>query len=151
MRLQKILENQKRPEIEVFELGMINTVRELDEQFHFIKPILFALVFGHGGEMPATVSALKHMVSYLEECFPGENQVMWSYTQTHRKNWEMMETALDMGASSLRVGFEDSDYMAPDVRAKKNYELIAEASRIVREKGMEPMTPDEARKMMQIL
>jgi uncharacterized protein (DUF849 family) len=41
--------------------------------------------------------------------------------------------------------------MAPDVRAKKNYELIAEASRIVREKGMEPMTPDEARKMMQIL
>ena len=149
--VQKILENNKRPEIEVFELGMINTVRELDEQFHFVKPILFALVFGHGGEMPATESALKHMVSYLHECFPEDNQVMWSYTQTHRKDWEMMKKALEMGASSLRVGFEDSDYLTPSIKAKKNYELIAEASRMVRELGMETMTPDEARKMMQIV
>ncbi len=148
--VQQIIENKKRPEIEVFELGMIHTARELDEQFHFIKPILFALVFGHGGEMPATVSALKHMVSYLGECFQEQDQVLWGYTQTHRKDWEMMKTALDMGASSLRVGFEDSDYIAPDVRVKKNHELIAEISRIVREKGMEPMTPDEARNMMQI-
>ncbi len=49
---------------------MINTVRELNDKFHFVKPILFALVFGHGGEMPATVPALRHMIQALEENFP---------------------------------------------------------------------------------
>ena len=68
--VKTIMDNKKIPETEVFELGMINTVRELNDKFHFVKPILFALVFGHGGEMPATVPALRHMIQALEENFP---------------------------------------------------------------------------------
>lgn len=33
----ELIREDKRPEIEVFELGMINTVRELDEKFHFAE------------------------------------------------------------------------------------------------------------------
>mgnify|MGYP000684737088 CR=1 FL=1 len=69
--VKTIMDNKKIPETEVFELGMINTVRELNDKFHFVKPILFALVFGHGGEMPATVPALRHMIQALEENFPN--------------------------------------------------------------------------------
>ncbi|MCR5272649.1 MAG: 3-keto-5-aminohexanoate cleavage protein [Lachnospiraceae bacterium] len=148
--VQQIIENNKIPEIEVFELGMINTVRELAEQFDFVKPILFALVFGHGGEMPATVPALKHMIDALYENFPNKGDVLWGYTQAHRQDFEMVKVALDMGASSVRIGFEDSDYLAPGVRVDNNATLIAEVSDIIRSKGMEPMTPDEVRKMLRI-
>ena len=148
--VQKIMENRKIPEIEVFELGMINTVRELNEQFHFVKPILFALVFGHGGEMPATVPSLKHMITALRENFPNEGDTLWGYTQAHRKDFEMVKVALDMGADTVRIGFEDSDYFSPDVRVDNNAVLIAEVSDIIKSRGMVPMTPDEAREMLKI-
>ena len=144
-----IMENKKIPEIEVFELGMINTVRELDQKFNFVRPILFALVFGHGGEMPATVPALRHMRDALYENF-DKDDVLWGYTQAHREDWEMVKTALDMGASTVRIGFEDSNMLAPGVPVDNNAVLIAKVSDIVRSKGMEPMTPDEARAMLKI-
>lgn len=148
--VQRIIENKKVPEIEVFELGMINTVRELDEKFHFASPILFALVFGHGGEMPSTVPALRHMIDALSENFPGRDDILWGYTQAHREDWEMVKTALDMGASAVRIGFEDSDMIAPGVHVDNNAVLIAEVADIVKSKGMMPMTPAEARAMLGI-
>lgn len=148
--VQQILENNKRPEIEVFEVGMINTVRELAEQFDFVKPILFALVFGHGGEMPATVPALRHMIDGLYENFPNKEDVLWGYTQAHRQDFEMVKVALDMGASSVRIGFEDSDFIAPGVRVDNNAALILEVADIIKSKSMMPMTPNEVRAMMQI-
>ena len=144
-----IIENKKIPEIEVFELGMINASRELDEKFRFVRPILFALVFGHGGEMPATLPALRHMVDALYENFDRDD-VLWGYTQAHRENWDMVNAALDMGASTVRIGFEDSNLLAPGVPVDNNAALIAKVSDIIRSKGMVPMTPDEARSMLRI-
>ena len=146
----KILENGKTPDIEVFELGMINTVRELDEKFHFPRPLLFALVFGHGGEMPATVPALDHMIAALGENFPNPNDVLWGYTQAHRQDWEMVKVALDKGASAVRVGFEDSDMIAPGVHCDTNAAIIADVVDVIKSKGMMPMTPDEVRAMLKI-
>ena len=122
---------------------------ELNDKFHFVKPILFALVFGHGGEMPATVPALRHMIAALEENFPN-GDYLWGYTQAHREDWEMVKTALDMGASTVRIGFEDSDMIAPGVHVNNNAALIAKVSDIVKSNGMMPMTPDEARAMLHI-
>lgn len=45
--VKTIMDNKKIPETEVFELGMINTVVELNDKFHLVKPILFNSVFGH--------------------------------------------------------------------------------------------------------
>ena len=130
---------------------MSNTVRQLDEKFHFVDPILFALVFGHGGEMPATENALRHMKEYLYETFPEDGKkVLWGYTEANRKDFNMVRKALDMGAASLRLGFEDSDYLENGVRCKTNAELIKAATELIRGKGMEPMTPDEVRQMLKI-
>ncbi len=147
--VQEIIAQKKTPEIEVFELGMIHTVKELDERFHFVRPILFALVFGHGGEMPATPQALKHMVDFLFETFP-EKEVLWGYTEAHRQDFEMVKRALDMGAFSLRLGFEDSDMLENGERAKTNAPLIGRAAELLREKGLEPMTPEEVRQRLNV-
>ena len=75
---------------------------------------------------------------------------LWGYTQAHREDWEMVKTALDMGASTVRIGFEDSDMIAPGVHVDNNAALIAKVSDIVKSKGMMPMTPDEVRTMLKI-
>lgn len=147
--VEQILANDKRPEIEVFELGMIHTVKELDDKFHFVRPILFALVFGHGGEMPATPQALRHMREYLYENFT-EEEALWGYTQANRRDWSMMRHALEQGASSIRIGFEDSAYLASGEQAATNAQVVAEAVALVRDLGLEPMTPAEARQMLRI-
>ena len=148
--VSKIMENDKTPDIEVFELGMINAVRELDEKFHFKRPLLFALVFGHGGEMPATVPALDHMMGALKENFPNANDTVWGYTQAHRTDWEMVKIALDKGASAVRVGFEDSHCMGDGRLSATNSAIIAELTDVIKSKGMMPMTPQEARQMLGI-
>jgi 3-keto-5-aminohexanoate cleavage enzyme len=145
--VQQILENKKVPETELFEVGMANTLRELDEMFHFPKPMLIALVFGHPGEMPATVAGLKHMIEGLYDNFRKED-VIWGYTEAHRTDWEMVKTALDMGAGSIRIGFEDSDYIAPGQRVDNNAVLIEKVADIVKSKGLIPMTPAEARVLL---
>lgn len=147
--VRQILQNDKRPEIEVFELGMIHTVKELDDRFHFVKPVLFALVFGHEGEMPATPEALRHMVEYLYENFTPD-QALWGYTQAHRRDWSMMKLALQKGASSIRIGFEDSAYADAQTVATTNAQIVEAGVALVRSLGMEPMTPEEVRTMMKI-
>ena len=148
--VREIIAQKKIPEIEVFELGMIHTVKELDDSFHFVKPILFALVFGHGGEMPATLPALTHMRDFLYETFPNREEVLWGYTEAHRKDFSMVKKALEMGAFSLRLGFEDSDYLENGERAKTNAPLIAKASELLNSMGACPMTPAEVREKLKI-
>ena len=148
--VSKIMENGKTPDIEVFELGMINAVRELDEKFHFKRPLLFALVFGHGGEMPATVPALDHMMAALNENFPAQGDTIWGYTQAHRTDWEMVKVSLDKGATAVRVGFEDSHCLGDGSISDTNAAIIAELTDVIKSKGMMPMTPQEARQMLGI-
>ena len=62
----------------------------------------------------------------------------------------MMRFALEQGADSLRVGFEDSDYLDPQTRVKTNAPLIGRAAALVRETGSEPMSPAEARALLGI-
>ena len=142
--VDKIVSNHKLPETELFELGMANTLRELDEMFHIPKPLLIALVFGHPGEMPATVPALKHMIQGVYDNFARED-VIWGYTEAHRTDWTMVANALDLGAGAMRIGFEDSHYIAPGVEVKTNAELIAKAADLVKSKGFGLMTPDDVR------
>jgi 3-keto-5-aminohexanoate cleavage enzyme len=147
--VQQIVENHKVPETELFEVGMATTLRQLVDKFHVPKPLLIALVFGHYGEMPATVAGLKHMVQGLYDNF-DKDEVIWGYTEAHRTGWEMVKTALTYGASTVRLGFEDSDYLDPGVRVDNNAVLIARAADIVKSMGMMPMTADECRQMLNI-
>lgn len=187
----QILQHGKVPETEVFELGMIETLKNLTQEYPFRDPLLLALVFGHGGEMPATRQALLHMLVCLDETFgshvadrapalaplrnwivrpdagmlsadserPAEQlgessnsarAVLWGYTQAGRRDFSMMRFALEQGADSLRVGFEDSDYLDPQTRVKTNAPLIERAASLVRDTGSEPMSPTEARTLLGI-
>ena len=55
--------------------------------------------------------------------------------------------ALLMGGN-VRVGLEDAIYVEKGRMAKSNAEQVEKIVRIGRELGVEPATPDEARKML---
>ncbi len=148
--VRQILENCKIPEIEVFEIGMLNTARVLSQEFAFTKPILFALVLGHFGAMPATEAALRAMIDGVYENFPDRGTVLWGITQAHRRDWALIETALTLGASSVRIGFEDSAYVDPDTVAASNVALVEKCAAVVQAGGKTPATPDEIRRMLSI-
>ena len=149
--VQSLMAGHKVPEIEVFELGMIHTVRQLQDKFGLPDPLLFALVFGHEGEMPATRAALDHMLSFLNVTFADkEVRPLWGYTQSARKDWDMMRYALELGADSIRVGFEDSDYLDADTRVETNAPIVQRAADLVRATGARPMTAAEARVCLRI-
>ncbi|AKL96505.1 hypothetical protein CACET_c30610 [Clostridium aceticum] len=148
--VDKIIKNNKIPEIEVFEIGMIKATKDLTQEFNFVKPMLFSIVLGHIGASPATVRTLRSLIDSIDEFFPNKEEVLWGITHANRKSFDIIETALDLGASTVRIGFEDSNFLDEVQTAKNNYLLVEEIARIIKNKGMLPYTPDEARKLLRI-
>lgn len=140
-------EQNKHPDAEMFELGHIYTLKDLDDEFGLPTPLLLCLVTGYKGTMPATEPALRHMVTCCEEVFP-EREYIWGLIQGNRMDWNLIGTALDWGAKSIRVGFEDSPYLSPEKKAETNAQLVEKVIEVMREHDAEPMSPKEARELL---
>ena len=76
--------------------------------------------------------------------------MLWGVTHFGRRDDSIFAEAVRLGACTLRVGFEDSDYLDPDTRVRTNAELVAHTARLVRSLGCEVATPAQAREMLGI-
>lgn len=130
------------PETEVFDIGMINNVEMVAREQPFREPILYNLVFGHKGGMQPTIEALTAFRSFVPE---GR---LWGVTHFGRDNWTFLAAAIAMGATVVRIGFEDSAYLDEYTDAKYNYEVVEKLVKLIRAMGLEPATPDEARAIL---
>jgi 3-keto-5-aminohexanoate cleavage enzyme len=65
-------------------------------------------------------------------------------------DFTLLATAIGLGASLVRVGFEDSIYWAPGKAVKRNVELVQKLAELVRLLGHGVATPGEARKILGI-
>lgn len=142
--VKKIIENHKFPEIEVFELGMIHTVLQLDKEFGLKRPILFDIVLGNEGAAPATIDALCAMRSFLPR------DALWGITHAGRKDDSIIAAAIAMGASLVRIGFEDSDVLSGNIKAKNNAELVKKVADIIRAIGLEVAAPSDVRELFRL-
>ena len=140
--VSEIKRTGKKPEVEVFEIGMIHTMKELQKEFALPSPLLFAIVLGHEGAAPATTEALLAMRSLIPQ------DAIWGITHAHREDNRIIHAALSLGARAVRVGFEDSYYIKKGKTAKKNHEIIANLVREMDSLGYEPMTASEARSFL---
>jgi 3-keto-5-aminohexanoate cleavage enzyme len=134
------------PEVEVFDIGMIHSIEELSQEAHthFRTPIMYNLVFGHKGGMKATIENLYSFRSFVPK------EAIWGVTHYGRKDWQFITVALAMGASLVRIGFEDSNYLDENKPASYNYELVKKLVDIIRLLDLDVATPDEAREIMGI-
>jgi len=135
-----LLEQKKMPEIEIFELGMIETVRRLDQKYNLPRPIMMNLVVGHEGGCPANPKALTALWQYL-------NEDLWGFTQAHRKDFSLMACAIGLGARLVRIGLEDSPYLNGEA-VTDNAPLVTALTNLIRSMGLETATPNEARAIL---
>lgn len=135
-------DNNVKPELEVYDTGMINTAKTLVKEGKLKEPVHIQFVlFGGMSCMSPTAKTL----IYCAESIP-ENWT-WSVCAPGRYEMQMGALAIMLGGH-VRVGFEDNIYLEKGVLAKSNAELVAKIARIAKELGREVATPNEARQIL---
>lgn len=142
--VQEILKTKKIPEVEVFEIGHTYTMEELMKEYNFVKPVLFSIVLGHKGEAPSTPKALANMISMI----PKDG--VWGITHANRRDFGIIAAALGMGAKTVRIGFEDSNYLDEYTQVDTNLPLVEKTVNLIKAMDKDIMTPDEARRYFKI-
>lgn len=137
----KMKENGVKPEIEVFERGMIQNAKNLIKKGLISEPVHFDFVLGVPGACPGTPEDLMFMISQLPQ------NSTWTVAGIGRSETPLATMAIILGGH-VRVGFEDNIYYSKGRLAKSNAELAERVVRISKELGREIATPDEARKIL---
>lgn len=132
-----------KPEIEIFDNGMIGNSLYYINKYKIPTPCHFQFVLGVGGGADGTVRNL----NFLWEMLPTGST--WSVTGIGKAHLPMMLTALAMGADGVRVGLEDNLYFSRGVKAT-NPQLVERAVAIARMTGREIATAQEAREKLGI-
>ena len=133
-----------KPELEIFDLGMIVTCLRMKSQGKLTKPLYFQFVLGTPWGAPATPESLL----YLHQHLPSD--ASWSVIGIGKGHLPMSMMALIMGGH-IRVGMEDNIYYSRGVLAKTNAQFVKRIVRIAGEYGREVATPDEARRILDLI
>lgn len=132
--------NNIKPEIEVFDTGMIQNALELKKKGLLKDPIQFNFVMGIKGAMTATPKNLLHCVEML----PSNST--WQVAVVGPAHVQMSTMAIAMGGN-VRVGLEDNLSFSKGVLAT-NAMMMDRITAIAKAYGRELATPDEAREML---
>ncbi len=146
--LGRFNESQTKPELEVYDSGMINNAAFLIERGILKTPIYIQFVMGILGGLPASVENLVFLYETARRQI-GEKNFVWSVCAAGRNQMPMCTHALLMGGNA-RVGLEDAIWLEKGVAAKHNGEQVTKIIRIAKEFGIEPATPAEARKILDL-
>lgn len=138
-----MLENNIKPEIEVFDTGMIYEALHLQKTGVINAPLHFQFVLGVEGGIPATIDNLQFLLSKIPE---GST---WSAFGTGKGSMPILLATLALGGN-LRVGFEDNVFYKKGVLADSNMQLVERAKLLIENAGYDVATPEEARKMLSL-
>jgi 3-keto-5-aminohexanoate cleavage enzyme len=136
-------ENGVKPEIEIFEKGMIDNALKLVKKGLVTLPIHFDFVLGVPGAMPGDPRDLMYLVNSIPE------GCTWTVAGVGRAELPLAVMAIVMGGH-VRVGFEDNIFYSKGVVAESNAQLVERIARIAKECGREVATPAEARRILGI-
>jgi 3-keto-5-aminohexanoate cleavage enzyme len=131
-----------KPEIECFDISMINNGILLQQAGLVPAPLHFNFVMGLKGAIPASIENLVHMRS----CLPAG--ATWTVSGIGANQLAMGAHAIIMGGH-VRVGLEDNIYYRKGELAS-NQQLIERMGRLARELGREVASPDEARRILHL-
>ncbi len=139
-----MLEAGTKPEMEIYDPGMINNALLLHEIGVIAKPMHFSLVMGIPGQINApTPKQLMH----LTEILPHGST--WQVIGIGVHQFTMITLGMLLGGH-VRVGMEDNLYLSKGVMAQGNAQFVEKAVRIAKEIGRAVATPDEAREILSL-
>ena len=140
---QVVMEHNIKPELEIFDGGMLYTCLDYIRKGLLQPPCHFQFVLGVSGGLPGTVDSLAFLLDKLPE------GATWSATGIGKAHMPVMLASLAAGCTGLRVGLEDNVLMSRGVPAT-NVSLVERAAAVGRLAGREIATAAEAREILGI-
>jgi 3-keto-5-aminohexanoate cleavage enzyme len=136
---RRMQEKGIRPELEAFDLGMINYARYLIQKGLLRPPYYFNLILGNIACAQADILHLGLMVNELPE------DSVWSVGAVGNYQLKMNTIAIAAGGG-VRIGIEDNIWYDEErTRLATNRDLVKRIVSIARAMGREPYSPREAR------
>lgn len=137
---RNMLEMNIKPEMEIFDVSMIQNALMLESNGLVESAMHFDFVMGLKGAIPASIENLVHLKNNLP------HNATWSVAGIGRAQLSMNTHAILLGGH-VRVGLEDNIFLAKGKLAR-NEELVERIVRIAKELGRDIATADEARQIL---
>jgi 3-keto-5-aminohexanoate cleavage enzyme len=138
-----MVENGVKPEHEIYDTGMINVCKMLNEKGILLEPLHVQFVMvGRTGFLP-TPRTLQYCIDQLPDDWT------WSVCALGRNEIPMAAVGMVMGGH-VRVGFEDNIYLRKGGFAESNAQLVRKVANISKELERPIASPGEARKILGI-
>lgn len=145
--LERCGENDTRFEIECYDIGHLYTAAHFVERGLLKPPLLIQSVFGLRGGIGPHPEDVMHMKRTADRLFGDD--YFWSVLGAGRNQMHVATMSAVLGGN-VRVGLEDSLWIAPGQLARSNAEQVAKVRRILEELGLAVATPDDARQMLRL-
>lgn len=139
-------ENETKPELEIYDVGMLNNVAFMIQQGHIKQPVYLQFVMGILGGIPPMMENLMFLYKTAKETL---GNFAWSVCAAGRAQMKLCTMSLMMGGN-VRIGLEDNLFLERGVMAKSNAEQVEKVVRIAKELDIEPATPAEARQILDL-
>ncbi len=138
-----MIENNVKPECEVFDKSMIDMAIRLAKKGYIETPMHFNFVMGVNGGITATPRDFL----FLKESIPADST--FTVSALGKAQFSIATMSIITGGH-VRVGFEDNVYLEKGILAKNNAELVDKVVRLARELGREIANPAETRQILGI-
>jgi 3-keto-5-aminohexanoate cleavage enzyme len=139
-----MLENDIKPEVEVFDLAMLYNAANLVKKGLLKNPPHVQFVMGIPNAMPARRSIFDFLRNELAEVLPGAT---WVAAGVGRHQWEVNQWCME-GGGHVRTGLEDNLRIEPDRLAASNAELVKKVVDNCARFNRKVSTPAEARRIL---
>ena len=145
--LRTCSENGTRFEIECYDIGHLYTLAHFAERGIVKPPFFVQSVFGLLGGIGPHPEDVAHMKRTADRLFGKDYR--WSVLGAGRNQLPIAAMAAAMGGN-VRVGLEDSLWIAPGKLAETNAQQVRAARQIIEGLGLSVATPDEARDILEL-
>lgn len=141
---QTMLDNNIKPEIEVFDAAMLYNAIELSKRGLVPGPLHVQFVLGIRNALPARRSVFDFLRAELAELMP---EATWVAAGTGRHQWEVNQWCLAEGGH-CRTGLEDNLKIDAHRLAASNAELVRKIVDACPSYGRHPASAAEARQIL---
>jgi uncharacterized protein (DUF849 family) len=136
-----------RFEFECYDVGQLYNLAIALERRKYSPPLFIQFVLGIPGGIASEADHLLHLVRTAQRLFGMDLE--WSVLSAGRHQMAMCTHAALLGGN-VRVGLEDSLYLARGELARSNGDQVAKICRILRELSLDIATPEEARARLKL-
>jgi uncharacterized protein (DUF849 family) len=140
-------ENNTRCEIECYDIGHLYTLRHFLDRGVVKPPLFVQSVFGILGGIGTHPEDVMMMKRTADRLFGDDYR--WSVLGVGNNQMRIAAMSASMGGN-VRVGLEDSLWIAPGRLAESNAQQVTQVRKIIEGLGLEIASPDEAREILSL-